>query len=85
MPSFTPEHRLDHGPSAWQEAPREFVADHPLPSTLAAFGCGIGVGLLLAALVGSDSGERREANVARRLGRRMLDAMAQAMPDSLRS
>lgn len=63
------------------ESSQEFVGDHAVPTTLAAFGIGVGVGLALVSLMADSS--RQEAGVAHKLGRQVLDAMSSAVPDSL--
>ena len=66
---------------------QECISEYPLASTLAAFGIGLGVGLLVGATIAGDTRPRArhwyDLGTAEDLGRRMLDAMAGALPDSI--
>lgn len=64
------------------DSSREFVGEHPMSTTLTAFGVGLGVGVALVYLLADDASQRH-AGIAHKLGRQMLDAMSKAVPDSL--
>jgi hypothetical protein len=59
------------------------VRQHAMPATMAAFGLGLGSGVALVYLLCEHSSMREDANAAQRLGRRVLDAIAGVVPDSL--
>lgn len=65
------------------DSSREFVGEHPVSTTLAAFGMGLGVGVALVYLLVDDASQRQHAGIAHKLGRQMLDAMSKAVPDSM--
>lgn len=64
------------------DSSRAFIAKHPARTSAGAFGLGFGVGVIVTLLAGN-AGRRRDEGVAHRLGRRMLDVISKAVPDSL--
>lgn len=64
------------------------VSDYPLSSVLVVFGVGLGIGVALGSLLGGPAvapptfGQRTEL-AAEKLGRRMLDAIAGVLPETL--
>ena len=66
-----------------REFSRQMIDEHPVAATLAVFGVGLGVGTLIGSLLADRQpayGSRAEA-----LGHRVLGAVRDAVPDSLRS
>lgn len=61
----------------------EMVDEHPVSAATLMFGLGFGVGLAVAGLLTSSRREVEEG-LAQRLGRQMMDAMAKAMPQSMK-
>jgi hypothetical protein len=61
----------------------EFVAEHPMSATLAAFGLGLGVGVALVFLLTEGAQQRHDVGLSHRLGRVVLDAIGRAVPESL--
>ncbi len=61
---------------------KEMVQDHALSAAMIAFGVGIGAGLAVVSLL-ADGSPARQASVTERLGRSLLDAMHNVVPDSL--
>ncbi|MBX3440436.1 MAG: hypothetical protein KF861_23300, partial [Planctomycetaceae bacterium] len=69
--------------SQCRDVTRETIEESPMLATLIAFGVGIGLGAAVGGmLVHADTG-RRHWN-AEALGRRVLDSIADALPDSVR-
>ena len=66
---------------------QECVAEYPMASTLSAFGIGMGIGLLIGmALAGESRPKPRhwyELGSAEEYGRRILDTVTSALPDSI--
>jgi hypothetical protein len=60
---------------------REFLADHPLSSSLTSFVIGFGTGLLITACFRSAS--HRPENAVSRWGHRMRDAVSGVLPHAL--
>jgi len=67
------------------ETSKEFVSDHAISSTMAAFGFGLATGIALVYML-SDSSESKveeEVNVAQRIGKQIMDAVSDMIPQSL--
>lgn len=64
------------------DSTKEFVSDHAMSTALSVFGMGLGLGIAIGCAIGGTH-RRQDENVAHRLGRRMLDLMSNAVPDSL--
>jgi hypothetical protein len=62
---------------------RQFVGEHAISTTAAAFGLGLGTGIALVLLMYNGTSQRSESNVVYRLGRQVLGTMADAVPDSI--
>ena len=66
---------------------QECISEYPLASTLAAFGVGLGVGLLIGTALGGESHSRPrhwyDLQSAEDFGRRVLDVVSNALPDSI--
>lgn len=66
---------------------QECITEYPLASTMAAFGIGLGVGILLGtALAGESRPKPRhwyDLDSAEEFGRRVVDAVAGALPESI--
>lgn len=65
------------------ESTNEFVSQNATPTALAVFGIGLGLGIALGSAIGGASSRGRDENVAHRLGKRMLEVISNAVPDSL--
>ncbi|QDU37176.1 hypothetical protein Mal4_14850 [Maioricimonas rarisocia] len=75
--------------NGWQEQLEEYqhvvtetVRHNPLGATMAAFGAGLGLGIAVSAML-ADSHTRRQQFLARSLGQRLLDSVAEYVPDSI--
>ena len=66
---------------------QECISEYPMASTLSAFGIGLGVGLLVGMALGGESRPKPrhwyDLNSAEEYGRRILDAVTSALPESL--
>jgi hypothetical protein len=70
--------------SRWEEAsaaPREWVEEYPLSSTLVAFGVGLGIGVFLGQSL-SGSRARPSASMIEKLGEQVLQAVRSSIPES---
>jgi hypothetical protein len=65
------------------DSSREFIGEYPVSTTLSAFAVGFGVGIAAVYLLGGESRHRHDLGLADKLGRRVLDAIANAVPESL--
>jgi len=65
------------------DSSKEFVTDHALSTTLAAFGFGLAAGVALVHLMSDTSHERYHANIAQKVGQQIMDAIKNHIPDSL--
>jgi hypothetical protein len=79
----------DPSKSEWQrhmEQCQEMVTDsvrqNPMGAAMVVFGLGFGIGLALGGALGESSVSRRQ-QLAKSLGRRMLDSVADIMPESV--
>ncbi|MEW4528780.1 MAG: hypothetical protein ACF8PG_06700 [Maioricimonas sp. JB045] len=86
---FRDETEQGSGECGWQEQLEEYrqtvtetVRENPLGATLAVFGAGLGLGIAVSSLI-ADSQSRRQQYLARSLGQRLLDSVADYVPDSL--
>jgi hypothetical protein len=83
----TAQNRRTQVSTLWDEAstaPREWVEEHPLPSTLIAFGIGVGVGVVLGhSLANSLHGGSHAESTMEKFGRQALDALRTAVPDAI--
>lgn len=82
MSSSNTQNRFQSTARNVADTSKEFVEDHAIPATTAAFALGFGVGIALA-FAFSDRRQHHEAGVANRLGRQVLDAMSCMMPDAI--
>jgi hypothetical protein len=58
------------------------IQDHPLAMTLAMFGVGLGLGVVVGSALAEPMGIRREPT-AENLGRKILDSIAEYLPASV--
>jgi len=68
------------------ETSKEFVSDHAISSTMAAFGFGLATGIALVYMLSDSSSESKveeEVNVAQRIGKQIMDAVSDMIPQSL--
>ena len=82
MSSPNTQNRISETAHNVAESSKQFVGEHFISTTMTSFGLGVGAGVALIFLL-SDSRHQHEAGVAHRLGRQVLDAMANAVPDKL--
>jgi hypothetical protein len=61
----------------------ELTEENPMGATLAAFGVGVGLGAMIGVMLGEPSSRSRR-HTAEALGRRMLDSVAESLPESVR-
>jgi hypothetical protein len=71
---------------SYMDSGREMVSGHPLSATMTAFGVGLGVGLVVATMLG----ERRSVveehySLAGKIGKKVMDAINEHIPDSMRN
>lgn len=59
------------------------IRENPMAATLTAFGLGVGVGAVVGVLL-AEPPSRSRRQTAEMLGRRMLDSIAESLPDSVR-
>lgn len=64
------------------ESSQELVEHHPFSAATAAFGLGMGLGVLIALLV-TDSHRQEERDYAHRVGQQILDALTNVLPESV--
>jgi hypothetical protein len=64
------------------ETSKEFVEQHAISTTTAAFALGFGIGIALAMAL-FDRRSRSESGMAHRLGRQVMEAMSSVMPENL--
>lgn len=74
--------------SSWQtqlnrplETVEQVVRNKPVETTLAVFGVGLGLGVMVGCLLADQAGQRRQ--LANSLGTRMLDSISGYMPDTI--
>jgi hypothetical protein len=84
----TAQNKRHQKPSVWEEAsaaPREWVGEHPLPSTFVAFGIGLGIGVLLGQSLSSSVGRRfqPEASTMEKFGRQAFEVLRSSLPETL--
>jgi hypothetical protein len=58
------------------------IQDHPLAMTLALFGAGMGLGVMIGTALAEPMGLRKEP-VAEHLGRKILDSISEYLPASV--
>jgi hypothetical protein len=58
------------------------IQDHPLAMTLAMFGVGMGLGVVIGSALAEPMGIRKQP-VAENLGRKILDSIAEYLPASV--
>jgi hypothetical protein len=61
----------------------EIVEEHPMSTTVLAFGLGIATGLAVMTLLSGSGSRRRIDNIAHHLGQQFLDAMSSVIPDAM--
>jgi hypothetical protein len=59
------------------------IQEHPLAMTLALFGVGMGLGVMVGSALAEPMGLRRQPAVAENLGRRILDSISEYLPASV--
>lgn len=59
------------------------IRENPMAATMAAFGLGVGVGAVIGMML-AEPPARTRRQTAEMLGRRMLDSIAEALPESVR-
>jgi hypothetical protein len=64
------------------EASREMVQEHPLSTALTVFGLGFGLGVAIGMILTEGESHRYESRFER-IGRQVLDAVAQMAPDAI--
>jgi len=77
--------RVNEGVQQAAETSKEFVSDHAISSTMAAFGFGLATGIALVYML-SDSSESKveeEVSVAQRIGKQIMDAVSDMIPQSM--
>jgi len=84
----TVQSNQSYSPSIWEDAyaaPRELVQEHPVSSTMLAFGVGIGVGLLVGHALSESLMENStpQCSKAEKFGRQMFDALRGALPEGV--
>jgi hypothetical protein len=86
--AFAGQHEQSTGGTmeTYMESGRDMVSGHPLSATMTAFGLGLGVGLVVATMLG----ERRHImeepqSFASKIGKKVMDAINEHVPDSMRS
>jgi hypothetical protein len=63
----------------------ELTEENPMGATLAAFGVGVGLGAMIGAMLGEPAtASKSRRQTAEALGRRMLDSVADSLPESVR-
>ena len=82
MPSYSTQNRVSQAVHGAADSSRHFVSEHPMSMALTAFGLGLGVGVAIAFLATDGASARQDSGLAH-LGRRVLDAVAHAVPSSL--
>jgi len=85
MPAQSTYDRVSDSVQQAAETSKEFVVDHAVSSTMVAFGFGLATGVALVYML-SDSSESRveeEVNVAQRIGKQIMDAVSDMIPQSL--
>lgn len=61
----------------------EMTEENPMLATIAAFGLGVGIGAIIGSQLGESSAPSRR-QTAEALGRRMMDSIAQSLPEPVR-
>lgn len=61
----------------------EMTEDNPMLATMAAFGLGVGIGAFIGSQLAVSSPPSRR-HTAEALGRRMMDSIAQSLPEPVR-
>lgn len=82
MPLSNTQNRISETAHNVADSSKEFVEQHAISTTMAAFGLGVGAGIAIVLLL-ADSRHQQESSVAHRLGRQVLDALASGVPDKL--
>lgn len=65
------------------EFAEDSIRENPMAATLTAFGLGVGLGAVVGVLL-AEPPSRSRRQTAEVLGRRMLDSIAETLPDSVR-
>ena|SRR5690606_22960485 len=65
------------------EYTEESLCENPMGATLAAFGVGVGLGAAIGMMLAEPASKSRR-QTAEALGRRMLDSVAESLPQSVR-
>ena len=83
----TAQRRPEAISSMWEQAsaaPREWVEEYPLTSTIVAFGIGLGLGVCLGQSLGGSSRKRSaDMSTMEQLGHQVYDAVRRSIPESL--
>jgi hypothetical protein len=59
------------------------IQEHPLAMTMALFGVGLGVGVVVGSALAEPMGLRRPQRTAENLGRKILDSISEYLPASV--
>jgi hypothetical protein len=70
---------------SYMDSGREIVGGHPLSATMTAFGLGLGVGLVLATMLGESRRVVEHHSFAGKIGKKVMDAINEHVPDSMRN
>jgi hypothetical protein len=82
----TAQNRKNQMSSVWEEAssaPREWMEEHPLPSTLVSFGIGIGIGVIIGHALAGSSRHEAESSTMEKFGRQAFEALRGSIPEAL--
>ena len=67
----------------YADSAREVLEEYPIGITLAVFAAGLGIGALVGSSLAEPLHIRRRPAVAENIGRRILAAIEEALPDSV--
>lgn len=81
--SSHPQNRISHTVDEVTDSTKQFVSEHAMSTAMSVFGVGLGLGIAVGCAIAGGARRRRDENVAQRLGRRMLEVLGNAVPDSL--
>jgi len=83
MASTYPRNRMSGTAHSVAQSSREFVGENALSATFFAFGFGLAAGVGLVYLFADSLPPRHEASLSEKVGRQVLDALANVVPESL--